>query len=137
MRANAPDSFDGQPVSFNRTYFGLITAAMAGHDDPLFDLEVWGAPISRPERDPSNTQFVYQRFQRGIMHYDGGTGQTLGLLLADYLKAIMRDRDVPADLRAQAQGSRFFAQYCVGTAHWLCRPNDLPASDLTNAFEAS
>jgi hypothetical protein len=135
VRANAPDSYDGQPVSFNRTYFGLITAAMAGHDDPLFDLEVWGAPISRPEHDPSNTQFVYQRFQRGIMHYDGGTGQTLGLLLADYLKAIMRDHDLPTDLRAQAQGSRFFAQYCVGAAHWLCRPGDLPATDLTNAFE--
>src|SRR5205823_6475231 len=26
-------------------------------------------------------------------------------------------------------------QYCPGNAQWLCRPNDLPATDLTFAFE--
>jgi hypothetical protein len=135
VRANAPDAFDDQPVGFGRTFFGLITAQMAGRDDPLFDLEVWGAPISRPARDPANSQFVYQRFQRGVMHFDGGTGRTAGLLLADYLKQVMRDRDLPADLRQQAQGTRFFAQYCVGAPRWLCRPADLPATDLTLAFE--
>jgi hypothetical protein len=135
VRANTPDAFEGQPVGFGRTYFGLITAQQAGSDDPLFDLEVWGAPISRPQRDPSNGNFVYQRFQRGIMHYDGTPGHTFGLLLADYLKAIMRDRELPADLREAAKGNRFFAQYCVGAPRWLCRPNDLPATDLTQAFE--
>lgn len=135
VRASAPDTFDGQPVEFGRTFRGLITAQMAGSADPLFDLEVWGAPISRPQRDPDNSDFVYQRFQRGIMHFDARTGQTSGLLLADYLKAIMRDRDVPPDLLADARSSRFFAQYCVGAPHWLCRPGDLPGTDLTLAFE--
>jgi hypothetical protein len=78
---------------------------------------------------------VYQRFQRGVMHFDQATGRTQGLLLADYLKAILRDREVPSDLRAQAKNSRFFAQYCPTAPKSLCRPNDLPATDLTYAFE--
>jgi hypothetical protein len=127
IRVNAPDVFEGQPVAFSKTFFGIET--------PLINLEVWGAPISRPARDPTNAGFVYQRFQRGVMHFDQATGRTQGLLLADYLKAILRDREVPADLRTQAKGSRFFAQYCPTAPKSLCRPNDLPATDLTYAFE--
>jgi hypothetical protein len=137
VRSNAPDTFEGQSVAFSRTYFGLITAAIAGSDNPLFNLEVWGAPISRPRRDPSNANFVYQRFQRGVMHFDASTGRTQGLLLADYLKAILRGRDLPPDLAQAARNSKYFGQYCTSaaTSRWVCRPNDLPASDLTFAFE--
>jgi hypothetical protein len=127
VKTNAPDVLDGQPVGFSKTFFGV--------ENPLINLEVWGAPISRPSRDPTNAGFVYQRFQRGVMHFDQATGRTQGLLLADYLKAILRDREVPADLRAQAKNSRFFAQYCPTAPKAVCRPNDLPASDLTYAFE--
>jgi len=136
VRANAPDSFEGQIVGFAKTFFGLITAAIAGSDNPLFNLEVWGAPISRARRDPGNSNFVYQRFQRGVMHFDATTGRTQGLLLADYLKAILRGRDLPADLAQSARSSNYFNQYCPTSPHWLCRPGDLPASDLTFAFEA-
>jgi hypothetical protein len=135
VRTNAPDTFDGQAVSFARTFFGLITTAIAGADNPLFNLEVWGAPISRAQRDPTNDNFIYQRFQRGVMHFDASTGRTQGLLLADYLKAILRGRDLPEDLAASAQGSRYLAQYCPGETRWLCRPGDLAATDLTFAFE--
>jgi hypothetical protein len=138
VRANAPDTFEGQPVGFTRTFFESISPQQAGTDNPgilgLFDLEVWGAPISPPRRDPTNAGFVYQRFQRGIMHFAAGQG-TRGVLLADYLKAILRDRDLPADLREQALTSRFFAQYCPGAERWLCRPAELPSTDLTFAFE--
>src|SRR5438105_4833237 len=79
---NAPDSLEGQAVAFGKTFFGLAL------ENPLVNLEVWGAPISRPRRDPGNSNFVYQRFQRGIMHFDASTGRTQALLLADYLKAI-------------------------------------------------
>jgi hypothetical protein len=127
VKTNAPDVLDGQPVGFGKTFFAV--------ENPLINLEVWGAPISRPARDPTNTGFVYQRFQRGVMHFDQATGRTQGLLLADYLKAILRDREVPSDLRAQARNSRFFAQYCPTAARAVCRPNDLPATDLTYAFE--
>ena len=135
VRTNSPDSFEGQTVDFGRTFFGLITAAIAGSDNPLFNLEIWGAPISRPRRDPGNANFVYQRFQRGVMHFDATTGRTQGLLLADYLKAILRGRDLPADLAQAARGSKYLNQYCPSAPHWLCRPADLPATDLTFAFE--
>jgi hypothetical protein len=135
VRDNAPDSFEGQRVGFSKTFFGLITAAMAGTDNPLVNLEIWGAPISRPRRDPGNANFVYQRFQRGIMHFDASTGRTQGLLLADYLKAILRGRELPADLAEAAKNSRYYNQYCTSRPRWTCRPNELPATDLTFAFE--
>jgi hypothetical protein len=135
VKSNAPDSFDGLTVAFSKTFFGLITAAIAGSDNPLFNLEVWGAPISRPRRDPGNSNFVYQRFQRGVMHFDATTGRTQGLLLADYLKAVLRARDLPYDLAASAKNSKYFGQYCPTQTRWVCRPNELSATDLTFAFE--
>ena len=42
---------------------------------------------------------------------------------------------LPPDLQQQASGSRFFAQYCRGGTRWTCRPDDLPGTDLTFAFE--
>ena len=96
-------------------------------------LVIWGAPISHPAPDPSNANFIYQRFQRGIMHYTVGVG-TQSILLADYLKAIIINQNVPPDLLAQAQGSRFFNQYCPGSDLWLCRPGELAGTDFTFAF---
>jgi hypothetical protein len=141
VAANAPDTWQGRPVDFGGTFLSLITPDMAGTDDPgilaLLNLEVWGAPISRPAADPHNPEFIYQRFQRGVMHFDATTGITRGILLADYLKAILRGTELPADLREQAVGSRLFAQYCPQAPAWLCRPDDLPATDLTFAFAQS
>jgi hypothetical protein len=135
VRSNAPDTFEGQAVAFARTFFGLNSAPLAAPDNPLINLEVWGAPISRPRRDPGNSNFVYQRFQRGVMHFDATTGRTQGLLLADYVKAILRGRDLPADLAQAARDSKYFNQYCPTKSGWICRPADLPATDLTFAFE--
>jgi hypothetical protein len=128
VHSSAPDSFEGLAVGFGRTFFGLNT-------NPLISLELWGAPISRPRRDPTNANFVYQRFQRGVMHFDAATGRTQALLLADYLKAIIRARDVPADLAEAARDSKYFGQYCPASPRFICRPVDLPATDLTFAFE--
>jgi hypothetical protein len=69
------------------------------------------------------------------MHFDATTGRTQGLLLADYLKAILRGRDLPMDLAQAARGSKYFSQYCATSVRWQCRPADLPATDLTFAFE--
>jgi hypothetical protein len=121
VNTNVPDTFSGQPVGFLQRF-----NATGG-------LTIWGAPISQPAPDPTNANFIYQRFQRGIMHYIAGTG-TESVLLADYLKAILTGQNVPADLQQQSSESRYSGQYCPGQTAWLCRPNDLPGTDLTFAF---
>ncbi|MBV9578463.1 MAG: hypothetical protein JO057_07735, partial [Chloroflexi bacterium] len=109
VHASAVDTFDGQPVNFQQTFFNTISPDLAGTDDPaildLLDLEIWGVPTSRPAYDPANHNFIYQRFQRGIMHYDTGCGCTQGLLLADYLKSLITGVNLPVDLAAQANNS--------------------------------
>jgi hypothetical protein len=121
IEQNVPDTAAGQPVNFLQ------------HFNSTGGLTIWGAPISQPAPDPANGNFIYQRFQRGIMHYISGTG-TESILLADYLKAILMNQNVPGDLAQQANESKYWAQYCPGNTAWLCRPNDLPATDLTFAF---
>ncbi len=142
VAAQAPDTFEGEPVNFNQTFNSTVTYEDAYPNGdgptsvvPLLNLELWGAPTSKPTRDPSNHDFVYQRFQRGIMHYDKACGCTQGLLLADYLKAVLTGQNLPADLDAQARDSRFYKQYAPGSSGSIARPNQLPGSDLTNGFE--
>jgi N-acetylmuramoyl-L-alanine amidase len=143
VRAMAPDTFDGEPVNFARTFFASVRAEDAYPNGvpeggeallPYFNLEIWGLPTSRPAHDPTNPSFIYQRFQRGIMHYDKGCGCTQGLLLADYVKALMTGRNLPGDLADQAKNSMLIGQFKPGQPQWLARPADLPGSDLTNAF---
>jgi N-acetylmuramoyl-L-alanine amidase len=141
VKDNAPDTWQGQKVNFFQTFAGAVRADEAfpdgGANDGLllgFNLEVWGLPTSRPTADPSNAGFVYQRFQRGIMHYDVACKCTQGLLLADYLKSILTLRNLPPDLAAQAQRSPFYGQVDPAQPRWLRRPSDLPTSDLTDAF---
>ena len=121
VNASVPDQALGQPVNFLQTF------------NTLGGLQIWGAPISQPQADPANANFIYQRFQRGIMHFIAGQG-TQRILLADYLKAIITNQNVPPDLLQQSRESRFFNQYCPGNTGWLCRPGDLGGTDLTFAF---
>src|SRR5207247_1488231 len=57
VRANVPNEWHGVRVSFEDTFFSLITPEMIGNTDPglveLANLEVWGAPTSLPESDPA------------------------------------------------------------------------------------
>jgi hypothetical protein len=125
IQSVTPDQFNAQPVNFWQTF-----QARGG-------LEVLGAPISRPQPDPTNGNFIYMRFQRVILHYRAGIG-TEPLLLADYLKQIMLGPNapsLPSDLQQQASSSRFYGQYCRGGTRWICRPDQLPGTDLTFAFE--
>jgi hypothetical protein len=41
-----------------------------------------------PAPDPNNASCIYQRFQRGIVHFIQGTG-TESILVADYLKSML------------------------------------------------
>ncbi|MDQ6670548.1 MAG: hypothetical protein M3069_07295 [Chloroflexota bacterium] len=112
VKANAPESVDGEPVQFLTTFQSSVELGEAfpqGDGDasllPLLDLQLWGLPTSKPAYDPNNHEFIYQRFQRGVMHYDRGCRCTLGLLLADYLKDVLTGAHLPDDLAAQAAGS--------------------------------
>jgi virginiamycin B lyase len=138
----APNQWEGMNVNFYQAFVNTVKLRDAFPDGdgnpallPLLNLEMWGVPTSRPQRDPNNHNFVYQRFQRGIMHFDRTNGYTQALLLADYLKGIMTGRDLPADLREQAQGSPFYMQYNTSKANWVDRPEQLPGTDLFYAFE--
>jgi hypothetical protein len=143
VRAMAPDTFEGEPVNFARTFFNTVRAEEAYPNGvpadgqallPYFNLEIWGLPTSRPTRDPTNANFIYQRFQRGIMHYDKGCGCTQGLLLADYVKGLLTGKDVPPDLAEQAKNSKLLGQFKPGQPQAMARPGDLPGSDLSNSF---
>ena len=142
VTANAPDVWNGQRANFNQTFLNTVKYEEAFPNReigpgimPSVNLELWGVPTSRPAADPTNASFIYLRFQRGIMHFDAGSGITQGLLLADYLKAILTGKNLPPDLEEQARGSRFYRQYDPGRPASIARPNELPGTDLTGAFE--
>lgn len=133
LQASVPDTWDGKPVHFLQTYLAAAPANTGGAR-PLYALEVWGFPTSTPAPDPHNPNFIYQRFQRGILQYDATTGTTHGILLADALKDVLLGQG-PADLQQQLHGSPFFRQYCPNHPGWICRPDDLPKTNLSFAFE--
>ena len=141
VKDTAPDVWQGRRANFFQTFAGAVKAEDAFPDGNVnpglllgFNLEIWGLPTSRPTPDPSNGGFVYQRFQRGIMHFDASTGATQGLLLADYAKALLTGRNLPPDLAAQAAKNRLYGQLDPGSPSWVKRPNELPATDLRGAF---
>ena len=130
VNEHAPNTWEGMPVDFAKTFTSTVS-----YDDafprgegpasllPLFNLQIWGAPTSKPSRDPKNNNFVYLRFQRGIMHYDDGCKCTQGLLLGDYLKGLITGENLPADLEAQAADSPLLRLYDKGSnTAWLGRP---------------
>jgi hypothetical protein len=113
---------------------------------------------------------VYQRFQRGIMHYRADCQCTERVLLADWFKSVMLgsvmqgitpssadarltfgrrvalidplfDQRVaqsatalPADLASDMAGSPYLNQWLPGGVRGMARPDELPGTDLTNAF---
>ncbi len=140
--SNTPDRWNGLPVVFYQSFLSTVSLKDAFPTGPAnqslltgFDLELWGVPTSRPAFDPNNSHFVYQRFQRGILHYDQTSGTTQGILLADYFKSILMAERLPPDLAAQAKKSPFYGQYNPLKPGWVDRPAQLPNSDLTLAFE--
>jgi hypothetical protein len=142
IQTNVPNDSDGKQVNFLNAFMDTVRYENAFPQSdgdagllPLFDLEMWGLPTSKPAYDPANHDFIYQRFQRGILHYDASTGATQPLLLADYLKSIMTGKDVPSDLDVQVKKSPLYAQYDRTRVNSLARPADLPGTDLTEAFE--
>jgi hypothetical protein len=63
LEATVPDTWNGRPVAF------LSTLNDTGVD-------ALGLPTSQPAADPNNPQFVYQRFQNGVLFYNAAEGTT-------------------------------------------------------------
>jgi IPT/TIG domain len=138
-----PDEWNGQPVNFQSTFLSTVSCADAFGTDPCnetllpgYALEIWGLPTSLPTSDPINGDFVYQRFQKGIMHYSRVTGLTQGLLIGDWLKRIMVGVELSPDIGLEVRGTRFFAQYAPSRPLALDRPAELPDTSLAQAFRA-
>jgi hypothetical protein len=98
-------------------------------------LEMWGVPTSRPMGDPNNGNFVYQRFQRGVMHFDRTTGTTQALLLGDYFKSVLTGQNLPPDLAEQARGGVYFARYDNGQPDGMRADGRIDKANLKDAFE--
>ncbi len=142
IRQVVPDEWQGLAVNFRRAYFGSVTCLIAFAEGecqeellPLMALELWGLPTSAPTRDVSNHNFVYQRFQRGVMHFDLTSGATQGLLLGDVFKSVLTGQNLPADVDREQHGSRFYRQYDPTRPAALSRPELLPSTDLRGAFQ--
>ncbi|MGE3267696.1 MAG: hypothetical protein AB7P40_03040 [Chloroflexota bacterium] len=142
VRRVAPDTWNGMPVGFFNLFNTTVPVdiAFAGQTPnpdlvTLLNLEIWGLPTSNPAADPGNGGFVYQRFQRGIMHFRAEVPVTEGILVGEYLKSVITGQNLPSDLAADMQGSRFLNQYSPGAPGWTARPGELQNTDMTNAFE--
>jgi TolB protein len=142
IRQTAPDEYAGEPVRFFETFVSQVELATAFPDGngnpallPGFNLELAGSATSYPFADPNNASFIYQRFQRVILHYDAACRCTQPVLLADYFKAILTGQGLPPDLEEQARDSRFYRQYNNVSPNGVDRPAELPDSNLRFAFD--
>ncbi len=145
VQQSVPDSWNGMAVNFASTYNGTLTCAdVSATGDPCdptrlpwLALGVWGLPTSAPAVDPHNYDFVYQRFQRGVLFYSASTNQTQWILAGDWLKrAMVGGSDLPADLARDAAGSRFLDAFADGRPLGLARPSELPDTSLADAFSS-
>ncbi|MCC7370044.1 MAG: hypothetical protein IT306_16585 [Chloroflexi bacterium] len=142
IRKVSPNTFAGQQTRYFDTFNNTVPADIAfGGATPnpelltLLNLEIWGLPTSNPAPDPANGGFIYQRFQRGIMHFDASCGCTQGILVGEYFKSVITNKSLPPDLADDMKSSRYFNQYNSANAGWINRPGDLQNTDLTGAFE--
>jgi hypothetical protein len=137
IQRNAPNEFSGQPVRFFDTFASTVpTEALLGTPPELrlgFNLEIWGSVTSRPLVEPTNPGFIYQRFQRSIMHYRTACVCTERILLADWFKTVIVGT-APGDLAAEMGGTPFINQWNPNGTRWLNRPDELTTTDLTDAF---
>src|SRR6266542_1683865 len=143
VSAYVPDVWEEAPVNFQTTYLESVACADAFANEPCdpsqlaaFAFEVWGLPTSLPMTDPQNADFVYQRFERGIMHFSRATGLTQGLLVGDWFKRIMVGINLAPDLGPEVLGSPFYAQFMPSRPLGLARPNELPDTSLAQASRA-
>jgi hypothetical protein len=131
VRDNAPNEVNGQPTNFFNTFVNTVEGGLS---QPLLNLEIWGVPTSRPAADPANSGFIYQRFQRSIMHYQSSCRCTERILLANWFKTVITGDGLPSDLAEQMAGTPYIRQYSPGSPNWMARPSELTGTNMTDAF---
>jgi len=150
LQQHLPDRWNGLPVDFARTFGTTVTLRDAypvgvgsAGQAPLFNLEIWGLPTSQPAYDPHNRNFVYQRFQRGIMHYDAGCNCTQGILFADTFKSVLTGQNLPADVALEMAASPYLKLYDPTQVDTVARESNPTAprvpgwTDLAYAFRSA
>jgi len=142
VQSVSPNDWNGHHVGFSDLFNTTVPVdiAFAGQTPnpdlvTLLNLEIWGLPTSNPAADPGNGGFVYQRYQRGIMHFDASCGCTQGILVGEYLKSVITGKNIPSDLNQDMQGSKYLGQYSPGSPGWVARPAQLANTDMNGAFE--
>ena len=131
IERNVPNEFAGQPVRFLDKFRGTVDLASAfpgGSGNPallpLLNLEIWGAVTSAPQVDPGNPNYIYQRFQRSIMHYRADCQCTERILIADWFKSVITgqygsqvstvDPPIPVDLASDMAGQQLLSAVDAG-----------------------
>lgn len=141
VATNVPDTWNDLPVNFLTTFQNTVTCDDLGPGATCDDrtlgsraLDTWGLPTSAPAADPDHPDFVYQRFERGILQYSRTTGVTQWLLIGELFREVLSGTDLPSDVQAQVADSRFYAQYDSASGSGPKRPDELPSTRLTGAF---
>jgi len=107
------------PTSDQPNYPARLAAYLSATVGPQFlgyDQDVWGMPTSAPKADPNNPNFVYQRFQNGILLADLSSGSIAPLPLGTYLKDVLTGQGLPADLQSEAASSPLLGQLAANVA---------------------
>jgi hypothetical protein len=81
-----------------------------------YDLTLLGLPTSNAKPDPNNPNFVYQRFQNGILLADASSGSVGMLPLGEYLKDVATGQNLPGDLAVEATRSALYRHYSADEA---------------------
>jgi hypothetical protein len=148
LDSSAPNDWNGMSVRFGATYRSMVKCTDLVGVKPcdggvLFSTtnDVFGLPTGRPIVDPHNQDFVYLRFQRGVMVYSHAANRTQWLLLGELFKQILQGKPLPQELLAQIKSSptysRFYAQYDPNARDSIARPSELPRTTLGGAFESA
>ena len=85
--------------------------AVSGELLPGFNLQIWGAPTSKPADDPTNNNFIYQRFQRSIMHYDARLSLHAGPAAGRLLQVDHHRSEPAARPGRRSAHSNYYKQY--------------------------
>jgi hypothetical protein len=93
-----------------------LSATVGPQFASAYSTDVLGLPTSSPKADPNNPNFVYQRFQNGILMADASSGTVAPLPLGQYFKAVLTGAQLPPDLASEAAQSPLLRQLVASDA---------------------